>query len=400
MKRIGCFLILCLPLISLSQEKFEIREFSGKIISFVPGFSFAYQRILVDVNGTKEGFSFYPNYGKLILEKFKIGDNITFKAKVNIRVRERLVEIRTTKNTDWFLFLDEVLKIKIGNEWISLDNGDLGKMERSSPKVFLEKEVKDIFLHDNHQVGLKLENGLIAYTEYFSFTFDKTPLVKKGDLVSFNGFKHSYAEGFVYPMEGVKEVYRASPLKKENGILHSFLFKQNFVCIGVKFKTNSGKELKLSFPSFRAIEAKAFLKPDVPLAIYYNAFETGRQNDLPELHAVIQNRDTLFINEMGFFGGADGQHDYVDMEVKGKITKLIRTAKGNIASIIIDSKYFIEVDAMMAQQLGMQLEKGKEIIVGGKERVKIVGEIYSKDYHIITPEKINIDGKTFSLYQP
>jgi hypothetical protein len=88
------------------------------------------------------------------------------------------------------------------------------------------------------------------------------------------------------------------------------------------------------------------------------------------------------------------------MEAKGKITKIIRTTKGNVASIIIDSKYFVEVDAMMAQQLGLQLKKGKEIIIGGKERIKIAGEIYSKDYHIITPEKINIDGKIFSLYQP
>lgn len=400
MKRAECFLILCLPLVSLSQEKFEVKEFSGKILSFNPGFSFAYQQILIDINGTKEGFHFYPNYGKLILEKFKIGDDITFKAKVNLNMRERLLETRAKRKTEWNFFTDRIFELKIENEWVSIDNGDFGKTDRSNSKVFLDKEVKDIFLLGNHQVGLKFENGLVAYTEYFSFTFDKSPLVKQGDQVSFNGFRHASAEGYKYPMEGVKEVYRASPLKKQNGTLNSFLFKQNFVCIGVKFKTNSGNDLRLSFPSFRATEVKEFLKPDTPLTIYYTAFETGRPNDLPELHAIIQKQDTLFINEMGFFGGADGDHEHQKVEVTGKITKAIPTLKGNISSIIVDNKSYVEIDAMMSQQLGSLFKKGKQLTIVGKERIKKEGEIYSKDYAIVIPEKITIDGKTFSLYQP
>jgi hypothetical protein len=55
---------------------------------------------------------------------------------------------------------------------------------------------------------------------------------------------------------------------------------------------------------------------------------------------------------------------------------------------------------MMAQQLGYLFKKGKPVVIAGKERIKKMGEIYNKNYRIITPEKILIDGKTFSVYIP
>ena len=156
----------------------------------------------------------------------------------------------------------------------------------------------------------------------------------------------------------------------------------------------------VSFPSDKATVVRDFLKPDVDLKIYYGQYSDLDKNNLPELHAIIQEKDTLLINDFGFYGGPDGKHDHSDVEFEGKITQLSKSKKGNVQSLIVGGKVFMEIEAMMAQQFGHMLEKGKRITVQGKERVKKIGEIYSKDYRIVTPEKITIDGITFSAYNP
>jgi hypothetical protein len=88
------------------------------------------------------------------------------------------------------------------------------------------------------------------------------------------------------------------------------------------------------------------------------------------------------------------------VDIAGKITRINLTAKGNVSSLIINSEYYVEIDAMMAQQLALHFQKGKQISIQGKQRIKKVGEIYQRDYQIVVPERLTIDGKTFSVYIP
>jgi hypothetical protein len=178
------------------------------------------------------------------------------------------------------------------------------------------------------------------------------------------------------------------------------LFKQNEVCIGVKFSTPSGNEIKLSFPSDKAEKVKKFLKPDSDLKIYHGRVYDLSKLDLPELQAVIQGKDTLYIDEFGFFGGADVEHDHKPVELSGKITRINKTGRGSIVSIIVAGKYYFEPDPGIAEQIGRLLQRGKEVIIQGKERIKKKGEIYKKEYTIVVPKKIVIDGKTFFSNQP
>ncbi|MEY4930545.1 MAG: hypothetical protein RI909_1269, partial [Bacteroidota bacterium] len=66
---------LALILISINawaQPKFEIREFTGVVKSIEPGFRFALEYIMFDVDGKMEGFAFYPYYGSFINEHIKL----------------------------------------------------------------------------------------------------------------------------------------------------------------------------------------------------------------------------------------------------------------------------------------------------------------------------------------
>jgi hypothetical protein len=53
----------------------------------------------------------------------------------------------------------------------------------------------------------------------------------------------------------------------------------------------------------------------------------------------------------------------------------------------------------MEKQLGNFFKKGELVEVSGDERIKAQGEVYSKDYRIITPRSLVIDGKNFLLGQ-
>jgi hypothetical protein len=168
----------------------------------------------------------------------------------------------------------------------------------------------------------------------------------------------------------------------------------------VKFETLNGKELKLSFPSEKASLIRKFLTADATVKVYFGSdYNIGKFN-LPELHALVQGRDTLTIAEFGFYGAPDGNHEHIPIEFEGKITSISKTPKGTIESIVVASEFYIELNPMMAQQFGHKLEKGKKIIIEGQERVKKIGEIYNKNYRIVSPKSITFDGTTFSAYQP
>ena len=299
---------------------------------------------------------------------------------------------------------DHITEIKIGNEWIAFPERK-DEQSQTIHKVFLDSPVVSVIQQGGYNRGLVFKDGLIGFNQGIGKYYDVLQSTKRGDEVSFVGVQMPKKEGYVYSIEPVKEVYQLNPINRKTGMLKSFLFKQNFACIGVKFEIieeEQKKDLSLSFPGTEAKRIKAFLQPGEELRIYYGAFSLIQlgEGDLPELHAIIQGQDTLFVNKFNFFGTADGNHDHKQVQLTGKITKVNRSVKGNVLSFLVGADGLVEIDALMAQQLGHNFTKGTEITVHGKERIKKEGEIYQKDYRIITPEKIVINGKEFSRYQP
>ena len=401
------FALSWLPLPAWCQEtNSQIMEFTGIVTSIEPGAQFAFSRILITVNGEVENFVFNPAYGKLLLSKIKVGDQVSVKANINLRSRKLYKEMSATnKSLSWFINHDPIVEIKTGNEWTAINYPEIKSSKTNgSPvayKVFLDKKIVGKYYSDGVAKGVVFENGLVGYNFWLNKYFPAELTEDSSDSVSFIGYRMKPQDGYQYPVEGVRQVYTFSKLNREAARMKSFLFKQNHTCIGVKFETTDGKELKLSFPSEKAIEIKEFLDVEQNVKVYFGRdYTTGRFNNLPELHALVQGKDTLTIDEFGFYGGADGKHEHTPVEFEGKITSLSKTPKGNIESIIVGSEFYIEFDAMMAQQFGHKLEKGKKIIIQGQERVKKIGEIYSKNYRIVLPKTVTFDGTTFSAYQP
>lgn len=401
--------ILFLVLLSISTwaqvpkpgPKLEIIEYSGVVTAISPGFTFALERLTLDVDGKKESFLFHPEYGEMISGIIKVGDKISIKAAVNAKVRKDLDAMSDEKKLKrWYFFRDRIIAIKPRDEWVTLDKLADEKLISAGFKIFLDQKINQIISLEGTKCGLIFDHGVVGFNSVYYPTFGLLTALKEGDLFSFCGFKTVKKNGYQYPVVGVKEVYSISPLRKAQGKWSSLLFKQNHACIGAKFRTKAGEDVMVSFPSDKAIAVRDFLKPDADLKIYYGQYSDLDKNNLPELHAIIQEKDTLLINDFGFYGGPDVKHEHTDVEFEGKITHLSKSKKGNVQSLIVGGTVFMEIEAMMAQQFGQMLEKGKRITVEGKERVKKIGEIYSKDYRIVIPEKITIDGITFSAYNP
>ncbi len=395
--------------------RFESKELTCRVLSIEPGLGFAFERMIVDISGEEDFFAFHPSNGKLITENVKEGQSISIRVTIDVRGKKNFEKASTGnkefKKTFWYLCRNMLDEIKVGTEWIKLKVPDdpSNSLEAGGTKfglkdqqVILDQSVVNKYVKGGKTYALIFKSGLVFYNQMFNhfsdfYDFKKTNV---GDLVSIIGRKLPQADGYRYPVEGVKEAYYAQPLRKESGRIKSLLFKQNHVCIGIKFTTIKGKDLSVSFPSDKAIEVKEFINPDKELRIYYRPFSVLDKFNLPELHAVIQEKDTLFIKNYGFYGGADIKHDHKEVQFEGKITSIIKTKKGDVECLIVGSEFYVEINPMMAQLLEDKFQKGKKVIVEGLDRVKKVGEIYNENYRIITPEKITLDGITFSAHKP
>jgi len=398
--KVFAILLMLIPLKLTAQPKFEVQEFTGVVKSIGPGFGFALQQIVLDINGEPNGFLFHPTYGSWVVKNIKVGETLTLRANVNLWYAEmKKKQIDRTKISSVFFFHDSIVAIKTNQGWYEMPA--IKEEVTTKTEVFLDKKVIGDYVQDGKRLALVFENGLVGYCHPILSTDDKLGDIKIGDRVSFGSFRRHIGPGFEFPIPNVKDVYYFNRLLDVEAKLHSYLFKQNFVRVGVKFKSTTGKMISVSFPSDDALRIQEFIKPGEPLKFYYSDFKIDDQPlALPELHAIVQNTDTLYIRTFGFFGGADGRHEHEPVDIAGKITRINLTAKGNVSSLIINSEYYVEIDAMMAQQLALHFQKGKQISIQGKQRVKKVGEIYQRDYQIVVPERLTIDGKTFSVYIP
>jgi hypothetical protein len=394
-------LILVMLSVKLSaQPNFEVQEFTGVVKSIQPGLRFALEYITLDVNGKAETFTFYPEYGKFISQQVKLGDIISVKVNVNLKMKKLRAELEAKqKAVNFLLHNDRVHEIKINNDWHNMPDIE-PRNQKPQYKIFLRDKVEELFVMDGLTRGLVFKNGVMVYSPAYFYSDKYISDVKVGDEVSFTGFRMGPEEGFMYPYPHVSELYSFNNLLSKTGKAYSYLYKQNSVCIGLKFRLDNGKELSVSFPSDDAKRVKQYLRDKEKMEIYYDAYRVEGQLHPPELHALVVPGDTLFIEKFGFYGGADGKHEHKDVKLTGKISRINFTTKGNIQSVIVDSDYYVEIDAMMAQQLGLFFQRGKAISIEGKERIRKEGEIYQKDYRIVTPEKVIVDGKTFLLYNP
>jgi hypothetical protein len=392
--------VFLLPITLSGQAKFEVLEFLGKVKAIEPGFKFALERLTLDVNGNEEKFIFNPQYGKLIFDQVKVGDNISLKANVNIRDRDRAKQLTYSNSRrvlSWYFFRDEIKEIKVRDKIIQLPEIKR-EDEQVQYRAFLDKNLAGEFIDNGYRTGLIFENGLVAYNRGLGYVSSDMEALKITDKVSFAGTKIPYQEGFKYPIEGVNEVYHYISLKNETGTVKAFLFKQNFTCIGAKFDLTNGNSLSVSFPSDQAAKIKEFLNPKEETKIYYHNYKVEGQLHPPELQALIQGTDTLYVGVFGFYGDADGKHEHTEIEFEGKIMRVNTTEKGTIISLIVGPDYYVEVEPLMAKQLMYQFKRGTELKIIGQERIKKKGEIYQKEYRIITPVKIIINGKEFSRF--
>jgi hypothetical protein len=395
MQKVLPFLLL-VPFICVSQPEFQDREFSGTLKSFETGFGLAFEKVVINVNGSEKSFLFHPRMGKMLFDNFKIGDRVEVQVRTYPTINENL------KNTSYPLrkifTRDLLLSIKLNGSWLKLPKKDERPLFKDSTKrnqaieTFLDVQVKEEYYDDGRLKGLIFADGVSAYVWL-------PQKVKIGDVVSFRGIRLESGEGFQYPLPSIKTVYFYRPLIKDEGEIKSLLFKQNNACIGMVVKTKHA-EFNLGFPSPYASKILELAEKKASVIFYYDDFVVSNQLTPPSLQVMVYNSDTLAVNEDGFYGGNDVDHQHKPVELTGKISRINRTEKGMIMDIIVDGKYYVDIESTMARQISSFFSKGKEVIIQGKERIKKKGEIYKKEYTIVVPKKIVIDGKTFFSNQP
>lgn len=394
MKRLT-LLFLTIYSISFSQAKFEVLEFSGKVMSLKPGWGFALEIIELQVGGEPRYFRVDPIYGKSILSKIKVGEDLSLKANVNLTLQENLKKTQQEYATWGYRFMDQITEIQLNHEWIQTPQTPrkiYAAKEIPQAKIFLEQKVEGEYFIDGFRKGLIFKDGMIAFASYVSSKFNYMKSFSPGDKVSFMGYESPVKDEFVFPIQHVKKVYSFIELKKITGKIESFIIKQNFVRIGLVV---NGK--RLSFPAESARVLEQFSN-DKEVTAYFGTMEDTKTNLLPTIHAIIQESDTLYFTNQ-YYGGPDGKHEYKAVQVEGPITKVNRNDKGRIISLIVSKDCYLEIDPQMDTQLGNILKKGTTLKVSGEERIKKEGEIYEKDYRIITPKRIVAEEKEYIVNQ-
>jgi hypothetical protein len=287
--------------------------------------------------------------------------------------------------------VDQITEVLIDGNWIQTP-ASKKTSEMSKAKIFLEQKVESDYFIDGLRKGLIFKDGMISFAGYITPKFNHMESISPGKMVSFMGYESPVKEEFIFPIANVKSVYSFMKLTRLDGKIEAFIHKQNYVRIGAVI---NGK--RLSFPAERARDLEKFAN-DKKVTVYYNGIEDKKANLLSTIHALIQENDTLYFSNQ-YYGGPDGHHEHKDVQVEGAITKVNRNDKGRIISLLVSNDCFIEVDPQMASQLGNLLKKGTILKVSGEERIKKEGEIYEKDYRIITPKRIAADQKEFIVNQ-
>jgi hypothetical protein len=379
-----------------AQAKIEIREFQGTLQNFEVGYRFAYEYLTLKVESEEYRFYFPPFHGQWIQSKFKPGDLVKVKVSYNYTLAENVKKLKAEKSK-YATFLDRqvIVDIWADGQWVSLPDRSTENLNENISYHF-DKKIKSFYTVSNLMKAIIFEDNSIAYTFVYHKERDPSYIYKVGDRINFLGIKPERTEGYAYPFPE-KKVYEFFSLVEIEGTIKSYLYKQNAVCIGAKFYVDNN-ELTVCFPSEKAEEVKNFLIGTTQVTLYTSADKQDLKSNLfPELHVLIKDKDTLKINQLDFFGGPDRNHKFKSIEFEGKISRITKSQSGKVANLIIDEKYFVEIDPRLDAQIGTSLKKGIVLKIKGKERLKKEGEVYRYTYRIISPEQIVIEGKTHLL---
>jgi hypothetical protein len=400
MKKIILLLGL-VPFLVTAQNKTEIREFTGRVVAFEPAWHFAYECIRMDLGDREEHFLFWPNHGKYLMDRVKVGDQATVRVEVNVIWQKRRKEMEGDPRMKGLLHRfrwDRITDIQIDGGWVSLSYSTTVPNKDPDVRVFLEERIIQVYPNDDDRQVFVFKNGLVGNYSFMSGVDPSYRAPEKGNVVSFlgHGDMPRLSESAVYPIAGVRQVYLFSPLEKRRGQVKSLLYKQNSACIGMVM-TSGNSEVRISFPSDFAKPVREFLKRNGEVDFYYIPFKVENQPNPFELHALVAGADTLRIERPMYYGGEDVEHDHRPVEVFGRITSVSRSPHLKIMSIMVGNDAYVDIDAGSAQQLDKLLRRGVQVTVQGNERIRKDGEIYLKEYRIITPRKMVIDGKEFIL---
>jgi hypothetical protein len=386
-----CILFSLTAFVAIGQRKFELRELKGTFREIRSGQNFAYEVLSIDIDGETRLFRIDPVYGQTVLKKLKPGTGLTFKALVDDKTRETLKNMKGDP-INWVSFFGETIDaIHLDGVWISTPYTKKPEDKVGiNWAVLLEQipgsEIREVGIRK----GLIFPDGFVAFSLFARIKFYSMEGVSIGKPVSFIGYESLVRPEYLYPIENVKRVVSFMELKKQTGKIESFIYKQNFARIGLKLNGE-----RYSFPVELAQKVERFAT-NKPVTIYYHGEGDAKANLLPTIHAFVQGQDTLKIPRM-YYGDPDGRHEHKPTELDGKITQVNRSDRGHIISLVVANDCYVEVDPRMATQLKDYLNKGKSIKISGLERIKKDGEIYERNYRIITPQKVEVNGKEFIL---
>ncbi|NOS91642.1 MAG: hypothetical protein HOP30_06950 [Cyclobacteriaceae bacterium] len=396
MTRFVCLLYLVtLPLISYSQKKIkvELLQVEGVIEKYIPTPGIAYSIVQYSSEGQSALARFPSRQGKEILQQFPVGTSV----KMSVKARVPGIKFEDNPKRTWlrYFLADSLLSMQSSQNSINclwVKDGELSSLFRNR-KLLLEQKVKSSIDIEGSKGVLTESNILILDNSFFS---QENPIhkLKPGAVIHNFGTEFPMRDGEAFSVQGVKRVMSSGLLTKVSGTIHSFLYKQNGVCIGLSLQTET-ELIRMNFPADFAAKLMAIEKRKQPVSIYYDPFVVDVKTFLfPSLQAIVSGTDTLKV-EKDFHGDPDGKHEFLIATKRGQIKNLILDRKGKLLSIRLNNEVLIEANEKIQQQLRNLLKKGKLIEVQGNERIKKEGEVYENNQAVMVPKKLVIDGVEF-----
>lgn len=387
--------LMALPMITYSQKKVkvELLQVEGVIEKYIPTPGIAYSIVKYSSQGESALARFPSQQGKEILQQFPVGTLV----KLSVKSRVPKIKFENDPKRTWlrYFLTDSLVSIQSDQSSISCQwrkDGEVSSFFRNR-KLLLEEKVKSHIETEGSKGVLTESNVLILDNSFFS---QEKPIskLKAGTVFHNFGTEFPLRDGEAYSVQGVKRVMSSGLLTKVEGTIHSFLYKQNGVCIGLTLQTEN-ELIRMNFPAELGAPLMDIEKRKQPITIYFDQFSVDIKTFLfPTIHAVISGTDTIKI-ERDYYGDPDGKHEFQIATKRGQIKDLIMDRRGKLVSIHLNNQILIEANEKIQQQLRDRLKKGKQIEVHGNERIKKEGEVYENNQSVIVPKKLIIDGIEF-----
>ncbi len=396
MTRYACILyLLALPMIGYSQKKVKVElvQVEGVIEKYIPTPGIAYSIVQYSSQGESALARFPSQQGKEILQQFPVGTSV----KLSVKSRIPKLKFENDPKRTWlrYFLTDSLVSIQSDQSSISCQwrkDGEVSSLFRNR-KLLLEEKVKSHIETEGSKGVLTESNVLILDNSFFS---QEKPIskLKVGTVFHNFGTEFPLRDGEAYSVQGVKRVMSSGLLTKVEGTIHSFLYKQNGVCIGLTLQTEN-ELIRMNFPAEFGAPLMDIEKQKQPITIYFDQFSVDVNTFLfSTIHAVISGTDTIKI-ERDYYGDPDGKHEFQIATKRGQIKNLIMDRRGKLVSIHLNNQILIEANEKIQQQLRDRLKRGKKIEVHGNERIKKEGEVYENNQSVIVPKKLIIDGIEF-----